>query len=541
MKSEASEFILPIVNSVSHMEAPNTILIVDDVPDNLQVLAQILEAEGYKVRKAVNGQVAIRTATLAPPDLILLDITMAGMDGYTVCQSLKADPKTATIPIIFISALDNTDNKVKGLELGGVDYITKPFQEPEVLARVKIQLQIYTLQQHLRTQAKLLQQQNEQLQAEIQTRQQVEAHLREAEIKYRSIFENANEGIFQITAEGQYLAANPALARIFGYDSVADLMASTTDIGQLYVDPKRRQELIAYLKHYQRISDAESEVYRQDKQKIWISEGIRAVYNSNGKFLFYEGTVQDITERRTAEQTLRQERMRSERLLVNVLPQKIAQRLKTNPIVIADSLDDASVLFADLVNFTAMSLVLPAQQVVELLNQIFSAFDDLVEHYGLEKIKTIGDAYMVAGGVPVPRADHLDAIANLALDMQQTIQQFSQPDGHPFCLRIGINAGPLVAGVISKKKFTYDLWGNTVNLASRMEATSLSGKIQVPAVIYEQLKTKFVFEPRGSICAQGIGQIETYFLCDRLQSPESSDTALANYSVSDSLGAVIPN
>lgn len=514
------------------MEEPNTILIVDDVPDNLQVLAQILEAEGYKVRKAVNGSVALRTAMLSPPALILLDITMAGMDGYTVCQHLKADAKTESIPIIFISALDNTTNKVKGFELGGVDYITKPFQAPEVLARVKTQLQLHTLQQQLRTQAELLQQQNEQLQAEIQTRQQVEAHLREAEAKYRSIFENASEGIFQITAEGKYLAANPALARILGYNSSADLMASITDIGQIYVAPKRRLELIALLKHYQILADAESEVYRKDKQKIWINESIRAVYNSNEEFLFYEGTLQDITERRKAEQILRQERMQSERLLVNILPQKIAQRLKASPSTIADGLDHASILFADLVNFTAMSKVLSAQEVVGLLNQIFSAFDELVERYELEKIKTIGDAYMVAGGVPFPRGDHLEAIASLALDMQQSIGQFPQPfeqlSAQPFCLRIGINAGPIVAGVIGKKKLTYDLWGNTVNLASRMEATSLPGKIQVPAAIYEQLKTKFVFEPRGFISAQGIGQIETYFLCDRQPLLHHREINLAN-------------
>lgn len=497
------------------METPNTILIVDDVLDNLQVLAQILETEGYVVRKAVNGQIAIRTATISPPTLILLDITMADMDGYAVCRSLKADPRTTEIPIIFISALDQTDSKVKGLSIGGVDYITKPFQAREVLARVNTQLKIYTLQHQLRAQTHLLQQQNEQLQAEIQIRKYVETVLRETERKYRNIFEHANEGIFQITAEGQYLAANPALAKIFGYRSVDDFLENAPDSGKLYVDPTRRLELIAYLKRYHRIIDAESQVYQKDGETIWISESIRAVYDSDWEFLYYEGTVQDITERRETERILRQERLQAERLLVNILPHKIAQRLKVRPSTIADNLDDASVLFADLVNFTPLSRELSAQQVVRLLNKIFSAFDDLVEQYDLEKIKTIGDAYMVAGGVPVPRDGHLEAIANLALEMQRTIQQFVQPDGQPFHLRIGFNAGPLVAGVISKTKFTYDLWGNTVNLASRMEETSVPGKIQVPAEVYEQLKTKFTFEPRGPVMVQGMGCIETYFLCDR--------------------------
>ncbi len=493
-----------------------TILIVDDVPDNIQVLARILEAEGYRVRKAVSGQLAIQTAFLSPPDLVLLDISMPVMDGYMVCQQLKDNPKTQAIPVIFLSALGEVSNKIRAFELGGVDYITKPFHADEVLVRVSTQIKLHLMQQQLHSQTEELQARNAELHVENQKRRTVEASLRKAEAKYRSLFENASEGIFQLTPDGHYIAANPAMADICGYSSPEELMETITDIDhQLYVHPKRRYELAAYLRRYGEIANAESEIYQKDGSTIWINETIRAVTDTSGELCFYEGTVQDITERRQIELEIRRQRFQSERLLINVLPQTIAQRLKAGTHTIADNSDQVSVLFADLVNFTEVSTYLSPKELVQLLNQIFSTFDQLVETYKLEKIKTIGDAYMVAAGVPLPRPDHMQAIAHLALDMQTTIQHFIQPDGTPFQLRIGINAGSVTAGVIGTSKFAYDLWGHTVNLASRMEETSLPGKIQVPRRLYEQLKNEFILEPRGVIDVQGLGEVETYFLKER--------------------------
>ena len=494
-----------------------TILIVDDVPDNIQVLARILESEGYRVRKAVSGQLAIQTAFLSPPDLVLLDINMPVMDGFAVCQQLKENKKTQSIPVIFLSALDETSNKVKAFELGGVDYITKPFHADEVLARVSAQIRLHIMQQQMHSQAQQLQTRNVQLQVEIQQRQRMEAELRQAEAKYRSIFENASEGIFQLTPDGQYIAANPAMAEICGYASPKEFMDTITDIDhQFYVHPKRRYELAAYLRRYGEIANAESEIYRKDGSTIWINETIRAVKDGSDSLCFYEGTVQDITERRQIELEIRHQRFQSERLLINVLPQTIAQRLKTGAHIIADNSDQVSVLFADLVNFTEVSTFLSPKELVQMLNQIFSTFDKLVETYKLEKIKTIGDAYMVAAGVPLPREDHLTAMAQLALDMQAAIQHFIQPDGKSFRLRIGINTGSVTAGVIGTSKFAYDLWGHTVNLASRMEETCLPGKIQVPGHLYEQLKDEFRLEARGIVSVQGIGDVETYFLKEHL-------------------------
>lgn len=239
-------------------------------------------------------------------------------------------------------------------------------------------------------------------------------------------------------------------------------------------------------------------------------------------------------ERRRAEDDLRVEKMRSERLLLNVLPKAIADRLKSHstdiPInsnsviltnssskmksgkIIADTFEEVTVLFGDIVNFTEFASSVSANELVYMLNEIFSEFDRLVDRYSLEKIKTIGDSYMVVGGLPLPRDDHADAIAAMALDMQQSICKFIRPDGNPFQIRIGIHTGQAVAGVIGTKKFIYDLWGDTVNIASRMESHGIAGCIQVSDVTYQILKNKFQFDPQRTIEIKGKGEMHTYLL-----------------------------
>ena len=212
---------------------------------------------------------------------------------------------------------------------------------------------------------------------------------------------------------------------------------------------------------------------------------------------------------------LAEEQEKAERLLLNILPEAIAQRLKRGESTIADSFADVTVLFADIVNFTKLSANLSPAQLVEILNEIFSAFDELAETYQLEKIKTIGDAYMVVGGLPTPRSDHAEAIANMALDMQKMIGQFRLQNNEPVQMRAGINTGAVEAGVIGTKKFTYDLWGDTVNTANRMESHGVAGKIQVTVATYERLKDQYIFEERGIIDVKGKGEMQTYFLIGR--------------------------
>ncbi len=205
-----------------------------------------------------------------------------------------------------------------------------------------------------------------------------------------------------------------------------------------------------------------------------------------------------------------------ERLLLNILPKEIATILKNKPHFIADQITMASILFADVVNFTPMSAKMTATELVELLNEVFSNFDLLVEKYGLEKIKTIGDCYMVASGVPQPRDDHAKILANMALELRDyTSSQTFQ--GKQLSFRIGINSGPVVAGIIGQKKFSYDLWGDTVNTASRMESHSTGNVIQITEDTYDLIKDDFICEPRGVITVKGKGEMKVWYLLSKKQ------------------------
>ena len=351
---------------------------VDDTPDNVRLLSAMLTEAGYQVRKALNANRALSTVEASPPDLILLDIMMPDMDGYQVCQQLKAQEQTRDIPVIFISALDDVLDKVKAFEIGGVDYIAKPFQQQEVLARVRNHLIVGQQQRQIS-------EQNERLKREIKDRENIELALRIAQQK-------------------------------------------------------------------------------------------------------------------------------SERLLLNILPRPIVARLKEIDGPIAEHFEEVTVLFADIVGFTSFASSMSPLKLVGLLNRIFSQFDQLVEKHDLEKIKTIGDAYMVVGGLPVPREDHASAVADMALDMIRAIASVKVEASEPLQMRIGMHIGPVVAGTIGTKKFSYDLWGDTVNVASRMESLGEAGKIQATAALYDRLKDKYIFAERGQISVKGKGEMITYWL-----------------------------
>jgi adenylate cyclase len=213
---------------------------------------------------------------------------------------------------------------------------------------------------------------------------------------------------------------------------------------------------------------------------------------------------------------LQVERAKSERLLLNVLPEPIAARLKEREEVIADAFPDVTVLFADIVNFTPHTERASPSEVVEMLNELFSEFDTLAERLRLEKIKTIGDAYMVAGGLPGPLPDHPAIVADMALDMLKLAASRRLSDDRPVQLRIGIDSGPVVAGVIGRRKFIYDLWGDTVNKASRMESQGVPGCIQVTERVRDLLKDRYEFQERGVVQVKGKGEMTTYFLTGRL-------------------------
>ena len=226
-----------------------------------------------------------------------------------------------------------------------------------------------------------------------------------------------------------------------------------------------------------------------------------------------------IIERERAQAALAREQERSERLLLNILPAPIAQRLKDEGKSIADGYAQATILFADMVGFTKMSATVTPARLVEILNSLFSRFDALCDRYGVEKIKTIGDAYMAVAGVPTRRDDHAVAIAEMALAMREALAEHNREFGSALAIRIGINTGPVVAGVIGLKKFIYDLWGDTVNLASRMESHGMPGAIQVSRSTWEQLRGSYEFTARPGLEVKGVGMVDAFLLTGRKAAP----------------------
>ncbi len=246
-----------------------------------------------------------------------------------------------------------------------------------------------------------------------------------------------------------------------------------------------------------------------DVAAVFDSPGLQAII-----FLSLAAYLQEWLSRSAflANHLLDIERAKSEKLLVNVLPAPIADRLKAQPGTIADTCPALSVLFADIVGFTPLSARLSPTATVELLNAVFSRFDELARQHGIEKIKTVGDAYMAVSGLPTPRSDHLEALARMALEMQRAMAEFSQFGHGPIRLRIGLHTGLAVAGVIGTTKFAYDLWGETVNTASRLEEHGVPEKIQVSAAVAEKLEGQFRCTYRGRVELKGCGPVETYFL-----------------------------
>ncbi|MEG4441070.1 adenylate/guanylate cyclase domain-containing protein [Microcoleus sp. AT9_B5] len=381
------------------------------------------------------------------------------------------------------------------------------------------------------------------LAATVAERASAEDSLRQSEIKYRELVENANSIILKLDTEGNITFFNEFAQKFFGYDEkeIIGKHAVGTIIPE--IDTKGNDlgaKLRDILQNPEQYTRNENESILRSGELVWVSWANKPLFDAAGNFAGMLGIGTDITERKRAEMALyklneelefrvkertnalndtlnalRVQQEQSERLLLNILPEEIANRLKRGDSTIADTFAEVTVLFADIVGFTQLSSRVSPTQLVSLLNDIFSTFDNLAERHGLEKIKTIGDAYMVVGGLPIPRPDHAEAIAEMALDMQQAVIDFNNTENQALNIRIGINSGPVVAGVIGIKKFIYDLWGDTVNTASRMESHSLPGCIQVTSATYQILQNKYSFESRGSIEVKGKGQMTTYLLKSR--------------------------
>jgi adenylate cyclase len=386
------------------------ILVVDDLEANVLLLVQMLRGAGYVcVASTMDPHAVCELHGKNHYDLILLDLQMPGMDGFQVMDSLKEFEADSYLPVIVITA--QPDQKLRALQAGAKDFVSKPFDLAEVLMRVRNMLEVRLLHRESLRYGKALEQK-----------------VREVEASRETIIRQSDE-----------------LKRLY-------------------------EKLV----HEQKVS---------------------------------------------------------ERLLLNLLPSPIAERLKARsdliagspPEIIADNFLEVSVLFADIVQFTCFSAGMSPERLVAILNEIFADFDNIADSRGLEKIKTIGDAYMAAAGLPVPAPDHAVRAAHMALDMIESLARFNERSGHSLQLRIGINSGAVVAGVIGRHRFIYDLWGDAVNIASRMESQGVAGRVQVTEATRKLLAEPFVLEERGTIAAKGLGDLYTWFLVGRSgKAPESS-------------------
>lgn len=347
---------------------------------------------------------------------------------------------------------------------------------------------------------------------DITARKQAEDALAKSVSLLQATFDSTADGILAIDRTGKIVTFNREFVEMWGIPN--EVMALRDDATMMAFmleqlkDTEAFQERIESLYEHPEAESYDLLEFKDGRFFERYSEPQRLEDEIIGRVWSYH----DITERKQAEDALREEQEKSEKLLLNILPKAIAERLKRNETTIAEYFPEVTVLFADLVGFTSFSTTMSPIELVELLNQIFSGFDLICERLGLEKIKTIGDAYMAVGGLPEPRADHAEAIAQMALELQTEIARFNAKNNQSFSIRIGIHSGPVVAGVIGIKKFIYDLWGDTVNIASRMESHGLPWRIQVSEATYKLLKHKYLFDERGTIEVKGKGAMTTYLL-----------------------------
>lgn len=340
-------------------------------------------------------------------------------------------------------------------------------------------------------------------------RKQAEDALVESEERYRDLFENANDLILCVNAYGRFLYVNRAWREALGYSE-----AEIVNMNIFYIiHPEFKQDCLQRFYRVlsgEKIGQVKAAFVTKDSQTIFLEGNINCKF-VEGHPVATRGIFRDVTQRLTAEEALRHQQEETEPLLLNSLPAAISKPLKEEANIVED-VADVTVLFADIVGFSEIAASMSAIQLVNLLNSIFSTFDRLSKQHGLQRIKTIGDAYIVIGGLPTRRADHAQAIAQMALQMQTAIALFNTENNQNFSIRIGIHRGSVVTGVIDFNKFTYDLSGNTVNIARCMESQGIVGKIQVTENTYKSLCDEFLFEKRGEIEVQGKGKMTTYLL-----------------------------
>lgn len=336
------------------------------------------------------------------------------------------------------------------------------------------------------------------------------------QINYKEFYEDSPDMLFSVEAStGNVIECNSTLLTSLGYSKEEVLSKHVTELYHSDDFDRVSQNYLSF-KNTGTLIHSEFKALKKNGEIIEVTLKLTPIYDDSGNILYSNAAWRDISEINQMQRIIQEEKDKSEKLLLNILPESIAERLKESESIIADAIPSASILFSDIVGFTALADKITPDELIEILNQIFTEFDHLAEKYKLEKIKTIGDAYMVASGVPSKHENHAVAIAGMALDMLNVMSDINKTQNHDLQIRIGIHSGPVVAGVIGKKKFSYDLWGESVNTASRMESHGVPGSIQVSQTTYELLRNDYSFEDRGEIQVKGKGLMSVYFLVDRI-------------------------
>ncbi|MDX2077463.1 MAG: adenylate/guanylate cyclase domain-containing protein [bacterium] len=485
-----------------------TILVVDDTEVNLTLIENLLNYSGYDILTARDGQEALAIMAQQTIQLLIVDWMMPRMDGIELIRAIRQQFPEPYRYIIMLTGRQERDAVITGLGAGADDFVTRPFNSRELEARVSIGVRIIELENKMRDLVLVTE-------------------------RSKQIWEATTDSIVQLIClvdrEGRVLRSNGVVEK-WRLSSMYEATGSplSTLMGKVYKDVGAKLGTVWDLAKEKLAHGLEYDFECKDDQSGHYFDVHYQPINPFGGLneqeeAFAAVSIQDITERKQLELNLQDanaqlaiERDKSDNVLVNVLPRPIAERLKSGEKIIAEYHESVTVMFADIVGFTPLTATLAPRQLMEILNAIFSTFDHLTQQYGLEKIKTVGDAYMVVGSLPDAIPDHAHRIGKLALAMVRVMKTLSDHIGLALEIRVGIDSGHVVAGVIGTAKFSYDLWGDVVNTASRMESTGQRGKIQVTDRAYELLKEHFVLEKRGLVDVKGKGQTLTYWLVEEL-------------------------
>ncbi len=546
-----------------------TILIVDDTPANLRLLAGALASEGYRVRAFPSGDLALRAVQEEVPDLALLDINMPGMNGYELCERFRASDALREVPVLFISAMQDTEAKLTAFEKGGLDYITKPFRLEEVSARVKTHLELRVLRQQL-------EEQNEELARSVEKQKRLTGQL---ERESRGRIESQQYFV-------EHLARLDGLARLTALcaknDTEDGLLRDCAQVAEritgaehaellLYDEPGERfrrnplhskqlaeapswvpaakvpwvQRALHEGKQLIKDSDTEDGLWASQLQGLGFQSAVAVPVMAGTRVLGvllaasrfsrqfdsasqstiqeFAGTVGANLGLFRALRVLEADLDTADSVITSVLPVAVSDRLRGGESEIADRVALAGVFFCDLAGFTAYSAVTEPEEVIRMLQETFGLLETACVECGVEKIKTIGDAFMAVSGVSVAVDDPVGSIAEFALAAKAVLSEHLERIDIGVGFRVGIHAGPVIAGVLGSDRLFFDIWGDTVNFASRLESSAAHGEVRCSDALRRALGERFRFADCGMIPLKGKGEQQVWALLGQAEEAGSGE------------------